>query len=305
MIRQIVSKIHYWTIPHEANQYKPHVVRHKTLAVYSALLVGIKLFVMTLLFFVYPTPAEFSTITVKRIVELTNQARQEQRLVPLKHNALLDLSAKQKAQDMLKNNYFAHTSPQGVKPWYWFNQAGYQYTFAGENLAMNFIEAEDAIAAWLKSPTHRENIMSENYSDIGIAVVIGMLEGRETTLVVQHFGKTHYVAGETFTPSTPPIQGESVSGPTGVTHEAAQEEVKLQEQKPAGTIGKIVYYSERFFLILLGFIILNLILTIIIRVEIQHKPIILHCFLVIFIALVMIFMNTHFIEGINKMVNIV
>ena len=176
MYKKVAKKIYHWSIPYEGNEHRPHFVRHKTLATYSALMIGVKVFILILLFLSYPSPAEFSTVTINHIVELTNEARQEQGLAPLKHNKLLNLSAQKKAEDMIKLDYFAHTSPENVKPWHWFKLAGYNYTYAGENLAINFVEAEDAIEAWMDSPTHRDNITSENYNDIGVAVVVGYVQ---------------------------------------------------------------------------------------------------------------------------------
>jgi len=306
MHKRIVKKFHHWTIPHEGNEYKPHATRHKSLAAYSALLIGVKVFVLILLFLAYPSPAEFSTITVNRIIELTNQERQEIGLPILRHNRILDLAAQQKAADMLEYDYFEHTSPDGVKPWYWFKQVDYNYTYAGENLAMNFVQAEDAMRAWMESPSHKDNIVSKNYQDIGIAVAVGVLEGQKTTLVVQLFGKSYTnIAGETFAPTSPPIEGEQVAGPIDVTEEAARQEVTLESKKSSSWTSKLIYYSEKFFFVLLGFVILNLILTIIVRVEVQHKPVIMHCMLVILIALTMILMKTHFIEGIGRVVSII
>lgn len=306
MPKRVIKKVYHWTIPHQGNDYKPHAVRHRTLATYSFLLIAVKMAVLVLLFFTYPNPAEFSTITINRIIELTNKARQEQGLLPLKHNQTLDLAAQKKAENMLKNNYFSHTSPDGIKPWHWFKQVEYNYTFAGENLAMNFIEAEDAIQAWLDSPSHRDNILSENYEDIGVAVAIGVLEGQETTLVVQLFGKTYTsVAGEIFAPLSPPIESEIVAGPVNVVEEAAKQEVKLEKKEQSGFIAKLIHYSEKFFFVLLGFVILSLVLTIIIRIEVQHKPVIIHCLLVILIALSMIFLKLHFIEQLGQMISII
>lgn len=304
--QKIFHQLHLWLIPHEDNNYQPRAVRHKCLAFYSALLIGVKIFILLILFLTYPNPAQFSTITTNRIIELTNKERTNMGLSTLQHNETLDLAAQKKAADMLQNNYFAHNSPSGINPWYWFNEVGYNYTYAGENLAMNFVEAEDAVHAWMASPSHRDNILSVNYADIGIAVVVGKLDGQETTLVVQLFGKTHLgVAGEKFNPTSAPIETEQVTGPISVTEQAAQQEVKLEAKNKSGLIARILNYSEKFFLILLGFIILNLILTIIIRIEIQHKPIIMHCLWVILLALTMFFLKMHFIENLGSVVNII
>ncbi|MDP1710228.1 MAG: CAP domain-containing protein, partial [bacterium] len=61
---------------------------------------------------------------------------------------------------------------------------------AGENLARDFCSAGATVDAWMNSPTHRENMLSENYKEIGIGVLEGNLAGADTTLVVQFFGSS-------------------------------------------------------------------------------------------------------------------
>ncbi len=300
------NKIYQWFLPHEDNGYKPHSLRHKSLAIYSSILISVKILVAFILLLSYPSPAEFSTITINRIVELTNQERIKNGLPALEHNSVLNLAADKKAQDMLQNNYFAHTSPAGIKPWFWFNEVKYNYTYAGENLAMNFIEAEDALGAWMNSPSHRENILSKNFEDIGIGVAVGQINGMETTIVVQMFGKTYTkVAGESFVPTSEPNPVGQITVQPTLGEEASQKEVRLEAVNNQGWMTKLIYYSERFFIVFLAFILINLLLTIIVRVEIQHKPIILHSLFVILLALVMIFIKFHFIEQIGRDLNII
>jgi hypothetical protein len=272
-------------------------------------LVAVKVVSTFLLLGAYPSEAEFSTITTNRIIELTNKVRAEENLNTLKINDILSMAASLKADDMIKNGYFAHTSPQKITPWHWFQEAGYEYTFAGENLAMNFSEAEEAMDAWMKSPTHRDNIVSKNYEDIGVAVAIGKINGQETTIVVQLFGKRFVaVAGEeTFRQVSseivmPTEQGTNLeNGEVKIMQEAGKQEVTLTEGEKSGWVYKFLKYSSNFFLALTIFIIINLILTIFIRIEIQHKPIILHSLLVIALGFLMIFWNTHFVEGLGKL----
>ncbi len=90
---------------------------------------------------------------------------------------------------MSTKGYFAHTSPEGITPWYWFTQAGYHFVFAGENLAIDFTESQDVENAWLNSPAHRANILDSRFTEIGIAVKDGIYQGQPTTYVVQMFGK--------------------------------------------------------------------------------------------------------------------
>jgi hypothetical protein len=129
-----------------------------------------------------------SEITVQKVIDQTNQKRQELGLSPLKYNSLLSESATKKAQDMFSNNYWAHTSPTGTTPWDFFKSVGYKYSVAGENLARDFYDTDSLMKAWMNSPTHRDNIVNSKYQEIGIGVVNGTLGGVKTTLVVQHFG---------------------------------------------------------------------------------------------------------------------
>jgi hypothetical protein len=129
-----------------------------------------------------------SDISVQKVIDLTNADRSEKGLSILTENNKLKKAAENKAEDMIKNNYFSHNSPEGVTPWHWMEQEKYDYDYAGENLAMDFTAAEKMNDAWLASPTHRANILNEKYKDIGIAVKEGMINGHSTIDVVQMFG---------------------------------------------------------------------------------------------------------------------
>lgn len=130
-----------------------------------------------------------SQITAEKIIEDTNIERQKAGLSPLVANAALSQAAGEKATNMFAENYWAHYSPSGKDPWGFIKSAGYKFTYAGENLARNFADSEGVVVAWMNSPTHRENILNSNYQEIGIAVEDGILQGQQTTLVVQMFGK--------------------------------------------------------------------------------------------------------------------
>ncbi len=132
----------------------------------------------------------FADVTIQDLLTLVNQERQREGLTPLAENTKLDQAAFLKAQDMISNDYFAHYSPQGTSPWYWFDQAGYYYQYAGENLAMNFFDSQEAVTAWMNSPLHRENILNKNYTETGIAVIKSKTPNsdEEKIILVQTFG---------------------------------------------------------------------------------------------------------------------
>lgn len=129
-----------------------------------------------------------SEITAQKVIDQTNLMRTKSGLPSLRYNPLLAQSAIAKANDMFQNNYWAHNSPSGKNPWSFFKESGYQYSVAGENLAKDFYDTDSMLKAWMKSPTHRANIIHAKYKEIGVGVVNGVLGGVKTTLVVQHFG---------------------------------------------------------------------------------------------------------------------
>lgn len=134
------------------------------------------------------TATTTDTVFVSNVVALTNKDRVANGLPELTINTKLSDAAYEKALDMIDNNYFAHVSPAGKTPWYWMEQEGYNYIYAGENLAINFKTPEATQTAWMNSPSHRENILSTNYKEIGVAQATGVVNGQQTVVVVEMFG---------------------------------------------------------------------------------------------------------------------
>ncbi len=130
----------------------------------------------------------FAAIVPEKLVELTNIRRDEARVNTLVVNSTLVKAAQMKADDMASKGYFAHTSPEGITPWHWFDEAGYIYRYAGENLAVNFTDTYRVDQAWMDSPTHKRNIINERFEEIGIATAEGEYKGNKATFVVQLFG---------------------------------------------------------------------------------------------------------------------
>lgn len=128
-------------------------------------------------------------IATSSLISLTNKERTKLSLPELKNNTRLEHAAQMKAEDMASKQYFSHDTPNKKKPWYWFNKAGYNFVYAGENLAMQFTEANEVEEAWMASPLHRANIVNKKYTDIGIGIATGLYNGSSTIYVVQLFGK--------------------------------------------------------------------------------------------------------------------
>lgn len=134
------------------------------------------------------TYAKEKEISSQEVVKLINLSRTQSNLSPLNINPTLSKVAQSKATDMTKNHYFSHTSPQGVTPWHWFESHNYFYKYAGENLAINYNDAQEEHAAWMDSPTHKKNILSSNFNEIGIATATGIINGKRSKITVTVFG---------------------------------------------------------------------------------------------------------------------
>lgn len=174
-------------VPHKENQFRPHLIRRYGLTGLLLVIIGIQ--------GIYNFSASGTVmgvsapITSQDLLADTNSQRTERGLPSLRASDALSRAAFLKAKDMFAKQYWAHIAPDGTTPWHWFGTVGYNYAAAGENLAKNFTTADAATAAWMSSPTHRKNILSKDYVDVGFAVVDGLLDGKPTTLVVALYGK--------------------------------------------------------------------------------------------------------------------
>lgn len=176
-------------IPHEGNDYKPHFVRGKSLVAIALVALAFYGLAFSIKSVVVKHPDLLSAVITSVLVDLTNSNRLSENLSPLEESATLVRAAQLKADDMAGKSYFAHTSPEGVTPWYWFKESGYTFVYAGENLAVNFTDSEDVVRAWMSSPGHRANILNGKFTQTGIAMASGLYNGRQTIYVVQLFGR--------------------------------------------------------------------------------------------------------------------
>lgn len=176
--------------PQESNNYRARIL-------HPQLLIVLILFFFTTGLLMSYTRANFpsvlgitSNVSIDELLILTNQKRQENGLPPLSLSDQLAAAAASKANDMLAKNYWSHIAPDGTTPWVFIRNSGYNYIYAGENLARGYTNAADVVNAWMASPTHRDNMLSSKYQNIGFAIVTGNLTGEETVLVVEMFGST-------------------------------------------------------------------------------------------------------------------
>jgi hypothetical protein len=202
------SIIHHLFHPQRSNNHRPRVLHSKALGYLSLIALGFfgllngALSSSTNLGYVLGFA---SSITPAQVLDLTNKERAESGLPPLTLNSKLTSAALSKGQDMFSDQYWAHIAPDGKEPWSFISESGYRYRVAGENLARDFSTTSDMVLAWMRSPTHKANIVNSRYQEIGIAVIDGVLNGHETTLVVQMFGSPQQVAA-----AIPVVDEESV-----------------------------------------------------------------------------------------------
>lgn len=218
-------------IPYIGNQYQPKILSPYRLLFYSISALAIKLIVIGLIILI-PTVAwltpDVLTAEGKKIVQLTNNIRQDLSVPLLKESTLLNQAAFNKAQDMLIQQYFAHVGPDQNDLSDWISGVGYQYDIAGENLAMGFSNATEVVTAWTKSPTHYANLIDPDFKEIGVGMVAGLYQGNDTTLVAQYFTYPRGGVVNTASVSTPKPAPVPVEKPTPVI-ELKPAEVPVQE----------------------------------------------------------------------------
>ncbi|UQZ82942.1 Cysteine-rich secretory protein family protein [Paenibacillus konkukensis] len=108
-----------------------------------------------------------------QVINLVNQERAKAGLSALTEDSSLSNMALVKAKDMYTNNYFDHNSPTYGSPFDMMKQFGISYSYAGENIAKGQRDPQEVMNSWMNSQGHRENILSPNYTKIGVAYYNG------------------------------------------------------------------------------------------------------------------------------------
>ncbi len=258
----------------------------------------ILIFCIEAIFFIAPRFLNFepATILVSTLGDLTNKERISENLAPLKTNPLLMKSAELKAKDMSDYGYFAHTSPEGKTPWYFLDEAGYKYQYAGENLAINFSDTEDVTAAWMKSPTHRANIEKSEYTEMGSAIATGTYLGKEAVFVVQVYGNPRIEEAETVVQKESPenITTVSESDNKGQVLGATTETATLNESDLEKDIVVPKDNSlNRIVIIILAGIVILLLINMFIKLG-KHHAKLTEILLLVIVVIILFFIDINF-----------
>ncbi len=290
-------------------------MRSKTAAIVFGVIFFIEILFLLQTLVILPNSSFFASVLPSILVADTNAGREAHNLNVLEQNQLLQNAAQLKANDMAAKGYFSHNSPDGKTPWYWLQRAGYDYEYAGENLAVNFVDSEDVMTAWMNSPAHRANILNNTFSEIGIATSKGVYEGKEAVFVVQFFGtpaSPHFSVApqdatsgdhETMATETVPVS-TSIESPTGsvaaakpsvegATTAHISDATVIQPSpidellaKPRSTTAYVLFA-------IFALVACALILKIFIKIRIQHPQLIVNgVVLLLFIGIALLVNNT-------------
>lgn len=250
MAIELKKLLQHLFLPQESNNFKAKYLHHDFLTSLIAIMlivnVGLKLLVKNYATNILGISVNIST---EALLNATNAERVKYGLNPFTLNNKLISAASDKAADVFAKNYWAHYAPDGTSPWYFFQKYDYRYLFAGENLAKDFDDSAAVVAAWMNSPTHRENILKPEYQDIGFAVVEGTLEDQPTVLVVQLFGKEE---GTAIAETVPPVAGVQQEAPAPVK---IKTKPQLQTVTKKPLVNVLVLQKQLLFVILASLIV--------------------------------------------------
>jgi|AntRauTorcE11897_2_1112592.scaffolds.fasta_scaffold00030_81 uncharacterized protein YkwD len=148
------------------------------------------------------------------LLTMTNQRRASSDRQPLQINSKLTEAAQRKAQDMAQRDYWSHTTPDGEQPWVFVDEVEYRYIKAGENLAYGFLTSEQTINGWMNSPSHRDNMLDNSFSEVGFgfANAIDYQDSDAETIVVAMYASP--LDNASITQADEPDNNEPATAPT-------------------------------------------------------------------------------------------
>jgi uncharacterized protein YkwD len=158
------------------------------------------------------------------LLQETNIQRSQNGRSALALNSSLQQAAQDKANDMAARNYWSHATPEGKQPWQFISATGYGYTTAGENLAYGFDSSSSAISGWMNSPSHRDNLLSSTFKEVGFGIANNpnfQGDGEQTVIVAMYAAPRATVAAAQAAPKpetpAPAIQKTPVATPAPST----------------------------------------------------------------------------------------
>jgi uncharacterized YkwD family protein len=109
----------------------------------------------------------------QKVFNLVNKERKKHNQKPLKLSLKVSKLAREKSEDMRDKNYYDHHSPTYGDPCPHMQKKGVKWSYCGENITASQPTPEEAMKVWMDSKGHRENILSKNYTHIGVGYAKG------------------------------------------------------------------------------------------------------------------------------------
>jgi uncharacterized protein YkwD len=145
-----------------------------------------------------PTTANVDEIRSATLC-LVNRERAERDRSRLRSNGHLEHAAQRHSSDMVRRAYFGHVSPGGgtlvdrVKDSTFYLRGARSWGL-GENLAWGSgtrATPRQTVAAWMRSPGHRKNILTGSFRELGVGVSLGSPRGggRSAATYATNFGR--------------------------------------------------------------------------------------------------------------------
>jgi uncharacterized protein YkwD len=163
------------------------------------------------------TLAYATNTSVSGLLSYTNSQRSANGKSSLSINSQLNNAAQAKANDMVARDYWSHNTPDGKEPWVFFQNAGYKYAKAGENLAYGFLNSSSTITGWMNSPSHKANMLDGEFKEVGFGFAnsANFNDSGPQTVVVAMYGKPQTLASTNEQAAAPtPSPAPTVAKPT-------------------------------------------------------------------------------------------
>lgn len=275
----------HFFIPSAHNDYRPHALGRTTLAVLFTVMLAAEGFLVATIIARQSGGYFLAAVEAATVTILTNEDRVARALPELRVNPELESAAQRKAVDMAARGYFAHRGPDGKEPWEWITEAGYKYSYAGENLAVRYTDSAEVVEAWMASPSHRANILKPVYTEIGVGVAYGMYQGAPAAYVVQYFGAPIEAAAVDDVPlaAAQTDGGKTISVDAGQVTAVAGQAVSASQPAYNGSLWRAILKAlgsprTSTFAVLAGilsFLIIALALTFLVHVQLQPLDLLL------------------------------
>jgi hypothetical protein len=294
-------------VPSADNAYRPYLLRRHWLAFFLTIIIATEGLLVAGLIARQTGQNFLAAVVPAEVIALTNTQREGTGAGDVTEDALLTDAAQAKAKDMALKGYFSHVGPDGKTPWQWIAEEGYQYQYAGENLAVRFIDSKDVVNAWMQSPTHRENIVKPVYTKIGVGVAQGLFQGELATYVVQYFASPAEAAPAitatavsvpasaparplVLAPQTPRVEGVSVSPQDKSAVQSVTRQLTRALANPQESSAWVLGSVAALLVVVLG-------LTFFMHVQLQPGTMLMSGALVAMLAISFLTINTRLVEG--------